>query len=57
MAVTKENDGLLLVRIPLELTKDKGDLILDVPKIIECAIWIAVAAKNKNIIDVIDAAT
>lgn len=57
MVLTRENDGLMLVRIPPELTKDKGDLILDIPHVIECAMWIAVAAKNKKIVEVTDSAT
>lgn len=57
IVLTGENDNMLLVRIPPELTKDKGDLILDVPNVIECAMWIAFAAKNKNIVDVTSSAS
>jgi myosin-1 len=58
VVLTKENDGLMLIKIPLDqLKKDKGDLILDIPNVIECAIWIATAARNKNIVQVIDSAT
>lgn len=35
LVVTGESDNLLIVRIPAELKKDKGDLILEVPHIIE----------------------
>lgn len=54
--LTPERDGLMLIRIPLELKRDKGDLILDIPQIIECSIWIITAAKNKQIIEIIDTA-
>lgn len=54
VVLTKEGDGLMLIRIPLELKKDKGDLILDIPQIIECSIWIITATNNKNIIQIID---
>lgn len=56
IVLSGETDNIMLVRIPLELKKDKGDLILDVPKVIECSMWIAYAAKNKNIIDVTNSA-
>lgn len=57
IVVTKEGDNLLLIRIPLELKKDKGDLILDVPKVIECCIWIINTINNKNFIQVMDNAS
>ena len=52
--VTKERDGLLLIRIPLELKKDKGDLILDIPQIIECCIWLITAVKKNDVVEVVD---
>lgn len=56
--LTKENNGLMLIKIPLDqLKKDKGDLILDIPNVIECAIWIVTAARNKKIVQIIDTAT
>lgn len=58
IVLTRENDGLMLIRIPLDqLKKDKGDLILDIPNIIECAVWISIAAKSKHIVQIIDGAT
>ncbi|KAG5682114.1 hypothetical protein PVAND_011493 [Polypedilum vanderplanki] len=57
IVLTKEGDNLLLVRIPLELKKDKGDLILDVPYIIECCTWWIKATNNINIIQITDSAT
>ncbi len=53
--VTNERDGILLIRIPLELKKDKGDLILDIPNIIECCIWIMEVKGNKmDAIEIVD---
>lgn len=57
VVLTKERDGLVLIRIPLELKKDKGDLILDIPQVIEAAIWFVHAAKRKDVIDVVDSAS
>lgn len=53
--VTSEMDSLFLIRIPSELKEDKGDLILEIPELIECCIWIIEATKKKNIIQIIDA--
>ncbi|XP_058458353.1 unconventional myosin IC [Malaya genurostris] len=52
--ITSERDGVMLIRIPLELKKDKGDLILDVPDIIECCIWIMDIAGNRNIVNIVE---
>ncbi|XP_058826793.1 unconventional myosin IC [Topomyia yanbarensis] len=52
--ITSERDGIMLIRIPLELKKDKGDLILDVPDIIECCIWIMDVAGNRNIVNLVE---
>lgn len=57
IVLTKERDGLLLIRIPLELKKDKGDLILDIPQVIECAIWFIEATKRRDVIEVVDNAS
>jgi len=58
IVLTRERDGLMLIRIPPELKKDKGDLILDIPQIIECSIWFITASNNnKNIIEIIDSAS
>ncbi|CAO1389440.1 unnamed protein product [Diamesa serratosioi] len=55
--VTQERDGLMLIRIPLDLKKDKGDLILDIPEVIECSIWFLEATGKKELIEVIDSAS
>lgn len=57
IVLTKERDGLMLIRIPLELKKDKGDLILDIPQIIECAIWFITASKKKDVVEIVDTAS
>ncbi|KAL5292703.1 MYO1H family protein [Megaselia abdita] len=56
--VTNHTDSLLLIRIPLELKKDKGDLILEVPKIIECCTYlIKTVNKNKGLLSIVDTAS
>jgi myosin I len=58
--ITNKNDSLMLIRIPLlEMKKDKGDLILDVPELIECCIWILDVTKEyggdySQILNIID---
>ncbi|CRK97386.1 CLUMA_CG010776, isoform A [Clunio marinus] len=54
IVLTKERDGLLLIRIPLELKKDKGDLILDIPAVIECAVWFVMASKKNDMVEIVD---
>lgn len=57
VVLTKERDGLMLIRIPLELKKDKGDLILDIPQIIECSIWFMTATKRTDLVEIVDQAS
>lgn len=57
IVLTKERDGLMLIRIPLELKKDKGDLILDIPQVIECAIWFITASNRKDAVEIVDNAS
>lgn len=52
--ITSENCGLMLVRIPAELKKDKGDLILEIPEIIEFSIWLLDLTKKKQIVSIVD---
>ncbi|CAB3378797.1 Hypothetical predicted protein [Cloeon dipterum] len=52
LVVTAEMDGLLLIRIPLELKKDKGDLILQCAHVIECVTFIVDAVKKPNILKI-----
>ncbi|XP_026463842.1 myosin-IB-like [Ctenocephalides felis] len=46
--ITANNDNLLMVRIPADFKKDKGDLILEVPHLIECLVWILDLDKTKS---------
>lgn len=52
--VTNVRDSLMLVRIPMELKKDKGDLILEVPHIIECCVWILDVTGRRQILQIVD---
>ncbi|XP_037024276.1 unconventional myosin IC isoform X1 [Bradysia coprophila] len=52
--VTNVRDNLMLVRIPIELKKDKGDLILEVPHIIECCVWILDVTGRRQILQIVD---
>ncbi|XP_055706186.1 unconventional myosin IC isoform X1 [Phlebotomus papatasi] len=52
--VSNEADNVLIVRIPLEMKKDKGDLIVTVPEIIECCIWILDVTKRRQILTIVD---
>lgn len=50
MVVTKHGDNFALIRIPLDLIKDKGDLLLVVNNVIELATYLAHTVQDKNII-------
>lgn len=52
--VSNEADNVLIVRIPPEMKKDKGDLIVTVPEIIECCIWILDVTKRRQILTIVD---
>lgn len=52
--LTNHGDQLMLVRIPLDLKKDKGDLILEIPAIIECCTYIIHTVGTANIISIVD---
>ncbi|XP_055379065.1 unconventional myosin IC isoform X2 [Condylostylus longicornis] len=52
--VTNHTDNLLLVRIPAELKKDKGDLILEIPNVIEFCIYVLDTIKNSKILNIVD---
>lgn len=52
--VTPENDKMILVKIPDDLMKkDKGDLILEVPNLIEMLTIIISVTQNKNSLTII----
>lgn len=50
VVLTKHVDNFALIRIPLELIKDKGDLLLVVNNVIEFATYLAYTVQDKNII-------
>ncbi|XP_014240343.1 myosin-IB isoform X2 [Cimex lectularius] len=52
LEVTSERDSFLLIRIPPHLTKDKGDIILEVPNLIEVITKIVHIMKNKEILNI-----
>jgi len=53
LVVTAESDNLLVVRIPPELKKDKGDLILEVPHIIEALTKAIDITNNPKILKIV----
>lgn len=53
--ITSLRDNMIIVRIPIELKNDKGDLILEVPHIIECCVWIIDVTGQRQIVNVVDA--
>lgn len=55
LLVTAQKDKVLLVQIPEEMIKkDKGDLILEIPQLIECVTKIVSFTKNENMLSVVD---
>uniref|UniRef100_A0A034W101 Myosin-IB n=2 Tax=Bactrocera dorsalis TaxID=27457 RepID=A0A034W101_BACDO len=51
--VTNHSDSLLVIRIPLELKKDKGDLILEIPYIVEFGTIVVDAVGTANIFSIV----
>ncbi|XP_012274963.1 myosin-IB isoform X2 [Orussus abietinus] len=54
LVVTGESDNLLIMRIPPELKKDKGDLILEVPHIIEALTKAIDITQNPKILNIVN---
>ncbi|XP_066591838.1 unconventional myosin IC isoform X2 [Prorops nasuta] len=54
LVVTGESDNLLIVRIPPEQKKDKGDLILEVPYIIEALTKAIDITNNPKILKIVN---
>ncbi|ALC42993.1 Myo61F, partial [Drosophila busckii] len=52
--MTNHNDDLMVIRIPLELKKDKGDLILIIPHIIEFSTYIIDTVGTADIVSIVD---
>ncbi|XP_044583800.1 unconventional myosin IC isoform X2 [Cotesia glomerata] len=57
LVVTGESDNLMIVRIPPELKKDKGDLILEVPHIIEAITRAISITNNPRILNIVNKET
>ncbi|KAI5635816.1 myosin head (motor domain) domain-containing protein [Phthorimaea operculella] len=57
VVVTNESDGLVLIKIPQELKKDKGDLIISVSHLIEALTIVSDFTKRSNIIEIVDTRT
>ncbi|XP_037936316.1 unconventional myosin IC isoform X2 [Teleopsis dalmanni] len=51
--LTNHSDDLMVIRIPLDLKKDKGDLILVIPYIIEFSTYIIDTVGTANIISIV----
>ncbi|XP_045772593.1 unconventional myosin IC isoform X2 [Maniola jurtina] len=54
VVVTNETDGLVLIKIPQELKKDKGDLIISVSHVIEALTIVTDYTKKPEIIEIVD---
>ncbi|XP_053953952.1 unconventional myosin IC isoform X1 [Anastrepha ludens] len=50
---TNHSDSLLVIRIPLELKKDKGDLILEIPYIVEFGTLVVDTVGTANILSIV----
>ena len=57
VVVTNENDTLVLVKIPQELKKDKGDLIISVSNLIEALTIVTDYTKKTELIEIVDTRT
>lgn len=55
--VTNETDSLVLIKIPQELKKDKGDLIISVPQLIEALTIVTDYTKKPELIEIVDTRT
>lgn len=51
--VLSERDSLMLVRIPVELKRDKGDLILEMPEVIECCVWLVDVTGRRQAVNIV----
>ncbi|XP_060803259.1 unconventional myosin IC isoform X1 [Amyelois transitella] len=57
VVVTNESDSLILVKIPQELKKDKGDLIISVSYLVEALTIVTDYTKKPQLIDIVDTRT
>ncbi|CAG9786936.1 unnamed protein product [Diatraea saccharalis] len=54
VVLTNESDGLLLIKIPQDLKKDKGDLIIAVSHLIEALTIVTDYTKRPELIEIVD---
>lgn len=52
LEVTSERDNFLLIRVPLHLKNQKGDLVLEVPFLVEMITWIIKMIKRPEILNI-----
>ncbi|KAK3921911.1 Unconventional myosin IC [Frankliniella fusca] len=57
LSVTAEGDSILVLRIPADLKKDKGDLILEVPHLVEAVTFIVDSARKPQILNIVGSGT
>ncbi|XP_037294440.1 unconventional myosin IC isoform X2 [Manduca sexta] len=57
VVITNESDSLLLIKIPQDLKKDKGDLIISVTHLIEALTIVTDYTKKPEIIEIVDTRT
>ncbi|XP_049873602.1 unconventional myosin IC isoform X2 [Pectinophora gossypiella] len=57
VVVTNESDSLILIKIPQELKKDKGDLIISVSHLIEALSIVTDYTKKPEIVEIVDTRT
>ncbi|XP_022813848.1 myosin-IB isoform X1 [Spodoptera litura] len=57
VVVTNETDTLVLIKIPQELKKDKGDLIISVSHLIEALTIVTDYTKKPELIEIVDTRT
>nr|XP_021201952.2 unconventional myosin IC isoform X2 [Bombyx mori] len=57
VVVTNESDSLLLVKVPRDLKKDKGDLIISVTHLIEALTIVTDYTKKPELIEIVDTRT
>ncbi|XP_075977986.1 unconventional myosin 61F isoform X2 [Anticarsia gemmatalis] len=57
VVVTNESDTLVLIKIPQELKKDKGDLIISVSHLIEALTIVTDYSKKPELIEIVDTRT
>ncbi|CAH2048834.1 unnamed protein product, partial [Iphiclides podalirius] len=57
LVITTESDQLALVKVPQDLKKDKGDLIISVSHLIEALTILADCTKKPEVIEIVDTRT